>query len=159
MDSRAVGEETTAMSQLMLSLPVGLWLFSLGADVMFRSGRGPASWDDVAFFTMFGGLVVALLTAVPGFVDQLAGRVPQLEPRGRLRLNLGIVALYVVNLCLRACTADAVLPIGMSVVGVTLLAASGWLGGELVHARPAAGPLMLREVRIETRRRRTARTA
>lgn len=41
---------------------VGLWLFSFVADVVAR-GDGP--WPAIAFYTMAGGLVGALLAAIP----------------------------------------------------------------------------------------------
>jgi uncharacterized membrane protein len=146
---------------LITSLPTGLWLFSLGADVMYRTGRGPASWNDVAFFTLFLGLVVALLTAVPGFLDQLAGTRPEHTPSRGLGLNLAIVALYVLDLCVRASRPTAVLPVLMSVAAIPLLATTGWLGGDLTYARGDAGAVRswLREVRIEARRRRAPHAA
>jgi uncharacterized membrane protein len=160
MYSHAADEERPPISQLFVSLPIGLWLFSLGADVMYRSGRGPASWDDVAFFTMFAALVVALLTAVPGFIDELAGTLPPRGRSDRLWLNLAIIALYAVNLCLRTYVPGALLPVCMSVFGIALLAVSGWLGGELGHPQAAgAARLCLRTVRIEAGRGRTARSA
>jgi len=140
-------DQRSPISQLIISLPIGLWLFSLGADLMYRSGRGPASWDDVAFFTMFAALVVALLTAVPGFIDELAGAIRRGARSGWIQLNLAIVALYAVNLCLRAYAPSALLPICMSITGLVLLVVSGWLGGELLHARDAGTVrLPLREV-------------
>jgi uncharacterized membrane protein len=160
MDPDATRDATTPAYPPILAVPIGLWLFSLGADVMYRSGRGPARWDDVAFFTMFAGLVVALLTAVPGFIDELAGTGPRRMPSRRLRLNFAIVALYVLNLGVRAYAPSAILPVWMSFAGVALLATTGWLGGELMQSREAgAVRLALREVRIETRRRRTPRSA
>ena len=160
MGPHAMGDERSATSQLIVNLPIGLWLFSLGADLMYRSGRGPTSWDHVAFFTMFAALVVALLTAVPRFIDEVTGAIPRRARSGRLRLNLAIVGLYVLNLCVRAYTPSAGLPVLMSVAGITLLGRSGWLGGEIVHARDAVTMRRyLREMRMETRRRRMMRSA
>ena len=154
MDRLAMSDNRHPMFPLIMSLPLGLWLFSLGADVMHRSGRGPASWDDVAFFTMFAGLVVVLLTVVPSLIDDLAasGAGSRLEQSRRLGPIPAIVALYALNLCLRAWAPGAILPVWMSFAGIALLA--------LMQAREVATvPPSLREVLIETRRRRTARSA
>ena len=52
-----------------MSLPIGLWVFSVVADLVFLFGWGAAVWKDVAFYTLNGGIVGALLAAVPGFID------------------------------------------------------------------------------------------
>lgn len=145
---------------LLVSLPIGLWILSLVADVIHWTGLGVPSWDDVAFYSMFGGLVAALLAAVPALIDFLAqarARRPQLAS-GLLRLNLAIVGLYVLNFCLRAYQPAQSLSVWMSVAGITLLAISGWLGGELFRGLHGEAR-RVRGIRIETRRHSTARSA
>ena len=51
-----------------------------------------------------------------------------------MSINLVAVALYAVNIWLRAsATTNTGTPLLLSVVGVALLAVSGWLGGKMVH--------------------------
>jgi hypothetical protein len=50
---------------MLVVFPIGLWIFSLIADFIFLSG-GDARWNDVAFYTIAGGLVGALVAAVAG---------------------------------------------------------------------------------------------
>jgi uncharacterized membrane protein len=158
MDHRAIDEPIHPLPSTTMSLPFGLWLASLGADVMVRSGRAPASWDDVAFFGVFAGLVVALLLAGPGAVDEvLAGTRVRLRRPGRFELHLAVVVLYVANLCLRSYEPTAVLPVGLSFVGITLLVLSAGVGREPSHA-PASPPFP-HGVLIVARARRTARSA
>jgi len=71
-------------------------------------------------------------------------------------LNLTIVVLYVVNLLLRIRSApDAAAPFWLSVVGVGLLAISGYLGGSLVFeervavAEPEAGHVLVGTMELE----------
>jgi uncharacterized membrane protein len=140
---------------LIAGLPIGLWLASLGADVMYRSGRAPASWDDAAFFTMFAGLVAAVLLLGPGVADELvAGTRPRLRQPGRLELQLAVAALFVVSLYLRAYALGSVVPVWLSFAGIALLVISAGLGRDAARARPCP-----REILIVTRRRRTARSA
>jgi uncharacterized membrane protein len=52
-----------------------------------------------------------------------------------MSINLVVVALYAMNIWLRT-TARRLIPgppLLLSVVGVALLAVSGWLGGKMVH--------------------------
>ena len=138
---------------LTTSLPTGLWLASLGADVMYRSGRAPASWDDAAFFSLFAGLVAALLLLGPGIADRLlAGARPSLRQPGRLELRLVVAGLFVLDLCVRAYAPGSLAPVWMSFAGIALLVVSAGIGGE--SARPYPG-----EILIVTRRGRTARSA
>ena len=54
---------------ILVTFPIGLWVFSLICDViaLFRAVDG--LWNALAFYTMIGGVVGALLAAVPGFID------------------------------------------------------------------------------------------
>jgi uncharacterized membrane protein len=120
---------------ILVAIPIGLWIFSLVCDIVHALGGRPV-WSDVAFYTMAGGLVGALLAAVPGFLDYGTLREPATRRLGgaHMTINLLVVALYAVNIWLRTgLTPVAWVPLGLSVVGVILLGISGWLGGEMVY--------------------------
>lgn len=120
---------------MVVSLPIGLWIFSLACDFIAAAGLGSAVWQTMAFYTMAGGIIGALLAAVPGFVDFLSLPSSTAKKLGvaHLSLNLLIVGLFVLNLWLRTTTEPgALLPVGLSVLAILLLAVAGWLGGEMV---------------------------
>lgn len=126
---------------MLVPLPIGLWIFSLVCDLVFRFGSSDLVWDLLAFYTMLGGLIGALLAAVPGFIDFLSLNDPRVKRIAltHLLLNLTVVALYAVNLWLRTTSPPgAGLPVLLSVVAVLLLSVSGWLGGELVFRHGVA---------------------
>jgi uncharacterized membrane protein len=121
---------------MAVALPIGLWIFSLVCDVILLTGRSTDLWFTVGYITMAGGIVGALFAAIFGAIDLFS------LPRGHTRnvglvhmtLNLGIVALYAVNLWLRTGELDSMaMPLTLSVAAVLALLVSGWLGGELVH--------------------------
>jgi uncharacterized membrane protein len=120
---------------MLIPIPIGLWLFSFVCDLLFVFGSGVSLWYTLAFYTMIGGLVGALLAAVPGFIDMLSLS----GSRKRIALvhmsvNLVVVVLYAVNIGVRIDgPGDHALPVVLSAVAVTLLAVSGWLGGHLVY--------------------------
>jgi len=152
MDRPVLREET---HPLIASLPAGLWLASLGADVTYRTGRAPASWDDAAFFSMFAGLVAGVLLLGPSLVDALvAGAKPSLRRAGSLELQLAVGGLFVLNLCLRAYAPGSIGPVWMSFAGIALLVVAAGMPRETAHSRSDA-----RAVVIVTRRGRTARSA
>jgi uncharacterized membrane protein len=119
---------------MLVTIPIGLWIFSLIADFIgMQSGANPV-WTTLAFYCMGGGIVGALLAAVPGLIDLVslpAG--PRSVALTHMAINLTVVALYVVNFWMRMGAPDK--PgnlVWLSLVSVLLLAVSGWLGGKMV---------------------------
>jgi uncharacterized membrane protein len=126
---------------MIVSLPIGLWIFSLACDLISALGWGGVVWHDMAFYTMAGGILGALLAAVPGLVDFLSLSDATVKKLGaaHLSLNLFIVGLFVLNLWLRVTNEpSALLPVALSVFAIVLLAVAGWLGGEMVYVHGVA---------------------
>jgi uncharacterized membrane protein len=120
---------------MLVVFPIGLWVFSLISDIVFLLG-GDARWNDVAFYTLAGGLIGAVLAAVPGFFDMFSisdkkvGKIAW----NHMILNLIAVVIFAVDFYLRLRNpAGAIFPIVLSVAGVLCIAVSGWLGGEMVY--------------------------
>lgn len=128
---------------MLVAIPIGLWLFSLICDLFFYFGGGAESWWIVACYTIAGGIVGALIAAIPGFIDMLSlpGGLKRIALM-HMSLNLTVVALYVVNFWLRSRGAQAeaitLKPFWLSLVAVAMLAVSGWLGGKMVYVHGVA---------------------
>jgi len=126
---------------MLIPLPIGLWIFSLVSDLIFKFGFGPSVWNDVALYTLAGGTLGALVAAVPGFLDFTDIKNPKTRTIAiwHMRINLFTVVLYAINFWLRMHRAPGDnLPILLSVAGIVLITISGWLGGELVYVRGVA---------------------
>jgi len=126
---------------MLVPFPIGLWIFSFICDLVYALGWGGPLWKDMAFITMAGGIIGAVLAAVPGYLDYRSLTAPNVQRIGRWHwgINLSIVVLFAINLWLRMIheMGDA-LPVILSFVGVAMLGVSGWLGGELVYVRGVA---------------------
>jgi uncharacterized membrane protein len=121
---------------MLIVFPVGLWIFSLACDLIRLAGAPGDAWAIVAFYTMVGGLVGALAAAIPGFIDLLSLADRQIKRIAliHMTINLVVVVMYAVNIWLRTSDpANMSVPVLLSVIGVGLLAVSGWLGGQMVH--------------------------
>lgn len=118
---------------MLIPVPIGLWLFSFVCDLVRVFGGADPAWGTVAHYTMIGGIVGALVAAIPGFIDMLSlsGRPRQIAA-AHMTINLTVVVLYVVNAWLRFRTASEML-VWLSLLSIALLAASGWLGGKMVY--------------------------
>jgi uncharacterized membrane protein len=127
---------------MLVTLPIGLWVFSLVCDLVYVSS-GDAQWHTTAYLTLGGGIVGALLAAVPGLIDLLTLREGAERRTGvtHMVLNLAIVAVQAINFWLRSQPdSNANLAIGLSVLAVVGLVFSGWLGGHLVHVLGVTQP-------------------
>jgi uncharacterized membrane protein len=121
---------------MLVTIPIGLWVFSLVADlVALRSGT-PQSWALVAFYTMVGGIVGALAAALPGLIDLLSLKDTAIKKTAiiHMSLNLTIVALYAVNAWMRwQASVTGNVTLMLSILAIAMLLVSGWLGGKMVY--------------------------
>lgn len=125
---------------MLVPFPIALWVFSLIADIIVLLKFDPV-WSSIAYFTMAGGTIGALLAALPGFVDLFTLPPSRTRKIGiwHMSINFSIVVLYVVNLLWRRhVVPDALGPFLLSVFAVLLLMVSGWLGGEMVYVHGVA---------------------
>jgi len=142
---------------ILVDFPIALWVFSLICDLVAMKSTDSGFWSNMAFYTMAGGVVGALMAAIPGFMDYLGLRSRPVRriATTHMVLNLVVVVIYVFNLGLRMNN-----PIGgrdqgiyVSVVALVLLGISGWLGGGLVFAH---GVGVDRDTEIEQEERKRA---
>jgi uncharacterized membrane protein len=119
---------------MLVTIPIGLWVFSFFCDLMGMSNPDP-EWNTVALYTMGGGIIGALLAAVAGFIDLLSlPPGPRATGIKHMAINLTIVVLYVINFWMR--TEGPAGPgnlVWLSLLTILLLLVSGWLGGKLVY--------------------------
>lgn len=123
---------------MLIPFPIALWIFSLASDCIVRFGFGGPLWKDIALYTMLGGILGALAAAIPGYIDyrSLSDPVTVRVAQMHMVINLALVFLFTINAGVRILSgSDGWLPLVLSIVGVTALGVSGWLGGELVYVQ------------------------
>lgn len=131
---------------MIIPFPIALWVFSLFGDVIYLWRGNPVWKDYLAFYTLIGGIIGAVVAAVAGFVDWLSLKDPAVVKIANWHARLNVVALliFAASLYLRTSGgADMVggshtIPVGLSVLGVILITISGWLGGEMVFKHGVA---------------------
>lgn len=119
---------------MLVTIPVGLWVFSFVCDLMsLRIGEQPV-WAVVGIYTMVGGIAGALLAAVPGLIDLLSLKQPiRKTALIHMSINLTVVALYAFNAYTRIPDPEPQThQIMLSAVAILMLLVSGWLGGKMV---------------------------
>jgi uncharacterized membrane protein len=143
---------------MFVGLPIGLWVFALVCDIFRLAGQGPA-WSTAAIYCIAGGIVGAILAAIPGLIDYFSidekemGRIATFH----MLLNLGAIIIFGLNLWLRfRLTEDTTLPFWLSLAGVTLIGVGGWLGGEMVYVKGMAVQAVEELAKNEKKSRRAA---
>lgn len=88
---------------MLVTIPIGLWIFSLVCDIVAMRSGTPATWASASLYAMVGGILGALAAAVPGLIDLLSLRRTPILPTAvkHMGLNLTIVVLYIVNASMR----------------------------------------------------------
>src|SRR5687768_18539789 len=93
---------------MLVVLPGGLWVFSLGCDLLYLGGAEAEIWSRLALYTMVGGFIGAFTAlALPGFV-------------ARMNVTLIVVGLYAVNIWLRLGNPNLALALTLSVISVRI---------------------------------------
>ena len=125
---------------MLVGVPIGLWIFALVCDAL-HTANGGAVWHTVATYCIAGGIVGAILAAVPGLIDYFSIDEAEMKRIANLHLavNLGAIVIFAINLWLRfRVPVDSDVPLGLSLVGVFGLGLGGWLGGEMVYVKGMA---------------------
>ena len=122
---------------MLVPIAIGGFVLSFAFDVVCLVSGTPTPnlWNQLAYYTMIGGILGALAAAVPGLVDLLSLPPGPLKRTAltHMGINLTVVATYIVNAWMRSGSPkDLNVPMLLSLVAIGLLIVSGWLGGKMV---------------------------
>lgn len=131
---------------MIIPFPIALWIFSLIADLIYLWLGNPLWRDYIAFYALLGGIIGGATAAVPGVIDWLSLKDREVVKIANWHARLNVIALLIfcASFYLRTTsgaglvTGTYTIPVGLSVLGVILIAISGWLGGEMVFKHGVA---------------------
>ena len=126
---------------MLVTLPIGLWIFSFVCDLAFVLGVGASLWFTLGFYTMIGGTLAALVAADSRHDRHAFPERPSEETRahahGAERDDRAAVRDQHRHPHRRPAVAG--LPLALSIVAIVLLATSGWIGGQMVYVHRVGG--------------------
>jgi uncharacterized membrane protein len=137
--SPAAGPYGHPFHPVLVTVPIGAWVAALIFDIVAVSGSEGEVFGEGAYWLILIGIVGALVAAVFGLMDLMG------IPRGtrafktgitHMGLNLTVVALFVINYLIRlgqGYEEVTALQLILTIVGLAILGASGWLGGMLAY--------------------------
>ena len=121
---------------MIVPIAIGGFILSFIFDIVCMATGKLDPWATVAYYTMIGGIVGALVAAVFGFIDLLSlpsGTVTKKVGLTHMAINLAVVVLFIFNAGMRHAEVNpGGTPFVLSLIGIAMLAVSGWLGGKLV---------------------------
>lgn len=125
---------------ILVTVPIGAWVASVVFDIVaLASSDEEATFAEGAYWLIGIGIIGALLAAIFGLID-LAGiaRGTKAFKTGLLHMviNLTVVVVFVIGFIVRAAGDYEEATVGgfvLSLVGLALLGASGYLGGQLAY--------------------------
>ena len=124
---------------MVITIPIGAWTASVLFDLVAIFGERPEVFARGAAWLIGIGFVGGVVAAVLGFLDYLQlekGTRVQRTARLHMALNLTVLLLMLISFVVRLAAGFDQVSVGgfvLSLMAMLLLAASGYLGGELSY--------------------------
>jgi uncharacterized membrane protein len=146
---------------MLVGFPVTLYTATLLSYIAYQAS-GDIFWFRVGIAANVAGVVMALLTAIPGFLDWLLGIPGDAAAKGtglrHMLLNVTALVVFAINAGLHLgywnslARPDATLAIILGVIGVGVTLTAGWLGWNLVQKHHVGVEMPTEVERPELRR-------
>lgn len=136
MKSRA-SVQSHPIHPMLVPFPIAFFTGTLVFHLWGWIGHQPALLTT-AYYVNLAGIVMAVITAIPGFIDFLYTVPPESSGKKRAGkhgiINLIMLACFTIAFFLRtSADPNQYLLLVLEVVGIILMGISGWLGGTLVY--------------------------
>ena len=142
---------------MLVAFPIAFYVGALVSFVVYAIDRNPF-WFRVGVVANIAGIVMALVAAIPGFIDWAVG-VPKNSPAkstglSHMLLQVGALAVFVINAVLQWQKWDMIIPsvgssVLLSVIGTALMAGGGLLGWKMIATHHVGIDLTPEQERIE----------
>jgi len=143
---------------MLVGFPVTLYTAALVGYIL-ASATADALWLQIAIAANVAGVGMALITAIPGFLDWLIGIPAESDAKGiglkHMALNVTALVVFAIDAWLHAgYWRAAIVPplgmaIGLAIVGIIITIGAGWLGWSLVQRHHVGVELTPEQERIE----------
>jgi uncharacterized membrane protein len=138
--SAAAGPYGHPIHPIMVTLPIGSWIGAVILDIGSHVVDNPAGLARGAFWLVAIGILGAVVAAAFGLMDMATiprGTVAHRAALTHMSLNTVVLVLFVISYLARRGDDFAAPSNGkamvLSIIGIALLAVSGWIGGMLSY--------------------------
>lgn len=145
---------------MLVAFPVTLYVLTLVSFIVYKTASPDIFWYKLGYFSNYAAIVMALVAAVPGFIDWAIGIPNQTAAKKRglihMSLNLGILALYIANAFVIEGTWDTGkenlgVSFALTAIGCILLPAVGYYGWAMVSRDKVGIDMTLEQESIQER--------
>jgi uncharacterized membrane protein len=120
---------------MLVAVPIGCFIGALTCDIILAFTHDPF-WPAISVVLIGFGIVGALVAALFGFIDYFSAPVSapaKSTATYHMIVNLVAVVVFVAAFFLRRADNLSTAGISLTVLGVVILGAGGWLGGHLSY--------------------------
>lgn len=142
----------------LVAFPIAFYILTLVGFITYQSGNPDIFWYKLGYFCNFAAIIMAVITAIPGFIDWAFG-VPEYstaKKRGliHMSLNLVVLGLYAINGYVIYGTWDTPLlnvgpSIALTAVGTALLFGAAYFGWEMISRNKVGVDLSPEQERLQ----------
>jgi uncharacterized membrane protein len=126
---------------IVVTLPIGAWVFSLVFDLVSFASSAPRTWSVGAMWLILFGVLAAAVAALFGVLDWLnlpSGTTAFKTGRTHAVLNSMALLIFLAGFIWRYSSKDSwdaapVGPLVLSIIGLVVVGVSGFLGGKLSY--------------------------
>lgn len=142
---------------MLVAFPVAFYTSTFVAFLLYAGGHD-AFWYRVAYTANWAGVVMALVAAVPGFIDWAVGIPPGTGAKStgflHMSLNVSALVLFLINGLVYSSRSDQLMPapgagLVLSAAGIALTLGAGYLGWKLVQDHHVGVHLTAEQERLE----------
>lgn len=125
---------------IMVTVPIGVWVASVIFDLISKGSDRPEVFAEGSFWLLVIGIVAAVVAALFGVMDLMT--IPSKTKASttalaHMALNTVVLVLFAISALIRQSEGrESVsnVALGLSIAGLLVLGASGWLGGKLSYS-------------------------
>jgi uncharacterized membrane protein len=120
---------------MLIVFPLGLWIFGFICYMVYTA-NGVLAWRAASLYSMCGGIIGAVLAAVPGLIDLLTLRKSGVWTIGVSHMisNVTALVLFIMAFAIGISrNGPSAATLVLSILGLIAVSIGGWLGGALVY--------------------------
>lgn len=132
------GKATVAghpLHPLFVTFPIGCFVAAVVADLI-SIWQGPVFWAEMSTWLIFFGVLGGLIAAFFGFIDYMSAPMTvraKSIAAWHMTLNIAMIVIFGWACAIRFLDHTSVAGYALTGLGFVILAAAGWLGGEVAH--------------------------
>ncbi|HET6276358.1 MAG TPA: DUF2231 domain-containing protein [Candidatus Cybelea sp.] len=120
---------------MLVTVPIGCFVAAVAADII-SIWQGPVFWAPMSTWLILFGVISGVVAAFFGFVDYISAPMSvraKSIAAWHMTFNLAAIVIFGWACAIRFLDHTSVAGYALTALGIVLIGAAGWLGGEVAH--------------------------